>query len=127
MTSRASARRSFGSGVPATWACRAGLIAVFIVAGPGAGWAQDAGFAEEAAQCERAVDDARSLLVQLPASDPSRRFAESDLLTAMTEMAAGEVDECPDLVARARTVIETRPYRLRPGERMHGYGPDSRN
>ena len=73
---------------------------------------------------DQACMSARSRAVALPVGDPSRRFAESDLATALTEMASGEVEECPELVERALHVIETRPYRLRPGEVMNGYGPD---
>ena len=69
------------------------------------------------------VAAARERAASLPHGDPSRRFAESDLTTALTEMASGEVEECPDLVERALHVIEARPYQLRPGEIMSGYGP----
>ena len=82
---------------------------------------------DEQAACIAAVATARREAAELPGEDPSRRFAEHDLDTALTEMNAGETEECPGLVEKARTTITTRPYRLRPGERLHGHGPEAQN
>ena len=123
MPARVTCHRGFGPGVPQRAAAWPAMVAalLFVVCAPMQGRADEA---EDAAACEQAVAQAVSLVAALPAEDPSRRFAEADLRTALTEMASGEVDECPELVARAKETIETRPYRLRAGERMDGYGPD---
>jgi len=89
----------------------------------GASSAARAGGAEQA--CQASVADLRVRAATLPQGDLSRRFAEHDLDTAMNEMAAGEVEDCPDLVNRARHTIDNRPYILRPGETLDGYGPDT--
>lgn len=81
---------------------------------------------EEEQACIAEVADLRVRAATLPQGDLSRRFAEHDLDTALREMAAGDVDECPVLIERARHTITTRPYILRPGETLDGYGPDTR-
>lgn len=80
--------------------------------------------AEDAAQaCIASVAAVRARAEMMPQGDLSRRFAENDLDTALTEMAAGDVDECHELVARAIHTIRARPYQLHPGEALDGYGP----
>lgn len=81
---------------------------------------------DEQQACIANVADLRKRAASLPTGDLSRRFAEHDLDTALSEMAAGDVDECPVLIERARHTIETRPYILRPGETLNGYGLDRR-
>lgn len=80
--------------------------------------------AEHPHTCAAAVMAMRVRAAALPAGDLSRRFAEADLANAMAELEAGDPDECEELVEHAGHVIETRPYVLRPGEVLHGYGPD---
>jgi len=101
--------------------------AVLMLAGPSrpAG-AQDAQGHIERQACVADVADTRARAAALPPGDLSRRFAEHYLDVAVAEMSAGEVDECPMLVERARHTIRTRPYILRPGETLDGYGPDTR-
>lgn len=96
------------------------VLAMFIAAGP-------ASVEDGPAACMAAVAEVRDQAAALPAGDPSRRFAEHDLDTALTEMNAGEVEECPGLVENARMTLLKRLYRLRPGERLRGYGPDSQD
>lgn len=82
--------------------------------------------AEDARQaCTANVAAVRARAEMMPQGDLSRRFAENDLDTALTELAAGEVDECHELVARAIRTISVRPYQLYPGEVLDGYGPDA--
>ena len=100
----------------------AGLLVAALSLGPPA-FAQPS--ADDEAACEADVAATRAEAAAFPAGDPSRRFAEHALATALTEMSAGEVDECPGLVEQARVILTTRPYVLRPGETLHGYGPDS--
>lgn len=80
---------------------------------------------DDAKACAEAVEHARLQAAALPANDLSRRFAEHDLRTALIELGAGDPDECAELVQRAVEVIATRPYVLRPGERLNGYGPEA--
>lgn len=80
--------------------------------------------AEHPHACAAAVTAMRVRAGALPAGDLSRRFAEADLANAMAELEAGDPNECEELVEHAGHVIETRPYVLRPGEVLHGYGPD---
>lgn len=82
--------------------------------------------ADDTQACIASVAAVRVRAESLPPGDLSRRFAENDLDTALTEMAAGDVDECHELVARAIHTISARPYRLHPGEVLDGYGPDTR-
>lgn len=77
----------------------------------------------DAATCSAAVAAMRLRAHALPTGDLSRRFAEHDLDTALTEFAAGDTDECEELVERAAETIATRRYVLRPGEVLDGYGP----
>ena len=79
---------------------------------------------KEEQACIASVADMRARVAALPAGDLSRRFAENDLDTALSELAAGDADECSKLIERAFHTISTRPYRLYPGETLHGYGPD---
>ena len=88
--------------------------------------AASASAADETQACIAHVADLRARAAALPEGDLSRRFAEHDLDTALSEMAAGDVDECPVLIERALRTISTRPYRLRPGENLDGFGPDTR-
>ncbi len=85
--------------------------AVLILLSTAPAWA---GLEEE--RCLEDVAATRELAATLPAQDISRRYAENQLDTAIIEMHAGEVDECPDIIARARRIIATRPYQSRPGE-----------
>lgn len=78
----------------------------------------------DAETCNAAVGAARVRAQALPKDDLSRRFAEHDLNTALTEFAAGDTDECEALVERADDTIATHRYVLRPGEVLDGYGPD---
>ena len=82
--------------------------------------------ADDTQACIVSVAAVRVRAESLPPGDLSRRFAENDLDTALTEMAAGDVDECHELVERAIHTISVRPYRLHPGEVLDGYGPDTR-
>ena len=75
--------------------------------------------------CMASVAAVRARAETMPQGDLSRRFAENDLDTALSEMAAGDVDECHELVARATRTIRVRPYQLHPGEVLDGYGPGS--
>ena len=75
--------------------------------------------------CVASIAALRARAETMPQGDLSRRFAENDLDTALTEMAAGDADECHELVARATRTIRVRPYQLYPGEVLHGYGPGS--
>ena len=79
---------------------------------------------EEAEACRRTVAALRVRAAALPAEDLSRRFAERDLETALLELAAGDGEDCEMAAARAEHTIRTRPYVLRPGEVLDGYGPD---
>ena len=99
----------------------AALLLALMLAGPALAHGSED---EEEEACRRGAEAVMTLAGALPAGDPSRRFAEADANTALTEMGAGEVDECPELLARAHEVLETRPYRLRPGERMMDYRPE---
>ncbi len=83
-------------------------------------WAKD-----DQKACMASVAAVRARAGAMPHGDLSRRFAENDLDAALAEMAAGDVDECHELVARAIRTIRVRPYRLRPGEVLDGYGPNS--
>ncbi len=74
--------------------------------------------ASEEGQCISAIAETRVLAAAMPADDLSRRFAEHELDTARIEMDSGEVDDCPDFIERARHIIATRPYVLRPGEAL---------
>jgi hypothetical protein len=80
--------------------------------------------AENPHPCAAAVAAMRVRAAELPAGDLSRRFAETELASAMAELEAGDPDECEEMVERAGHIVETRPYALRPGEMLHGYGPD---
>ncbi len=73
--------------------------------------------------CVASVAAVRARAEAMPQGDLSRRFAENDLDTALAEMAAGDVDECRELVARAIHTIRVRPYQLHPGEVLDGHGP----
>ncbi len=77
------------------------------------------------AECVIAVEGMRHRAASLPSHDLSRRFAETALHTALMEMEAGDPDECEEMVAHAAEIIETRPYVLKPGEALNGYGPDA--
>ena len=94
--------------------------AVFVL-----GAAVSPGFADEEAEaCRKTVAELRVLAAALPTDDLSRRFAERDLETALLELAAGDGEDCEMAAARAAHTIRTRPYVLRPGEVLDGYGPD---
>lgn len=80
---------------------------------------------DEQQACLASVAAVRERAATLPAGDLSRRFAENALDTALTEMAAGDTDECQAFVERAIHTISVRPYQLRPGEILDGYGPDT--
>lgn len=80
--------------------------------------------AAELAECMAGVARLAAMAATLPAGDLSRRFAENELRTAVTEAEAGDVDECPALLESAERTLADRPYNLRPGERLRGYGPD---
>ena len=83
------------------------------------------GFADEDAEaCRKTVAELRVRAAALPADDLSRRFAERDLDTALLELAAGDGEDCEMAAARAEHAIENRPYVLRAGEVLKGYGPD---
>ncbi len=83
------------------------------------------GFANEDAEaCRTTVAQLRERAAALPVDDLSRRFAERDLDTALLELAAGDGEDCELAAARAAHAIEARPYLLRPGEVLNGYGPD---
>ena len=80
---------------------------------------------DEERACLAAVAAMRERAATLPTGDLSRRFAENDLDTALMEMEAGDVDECPGRVERALHTLTKHPYKLRPGEILNGYGPDT--
>lgn len=82
------------------------------------------GQAEEPHACVAAVAAMRIRAAALPDNDLSRRFAETDLRAALDELGAGDPEECEELVEHAGHIIATRPYALRPGEALDGYGPD---
>ena len=79
---------------------------------------------EDTEACRGAVAKLRVRAAALPPDDLSRRFAERDLDTALLELAAGDDEDCELAAARAAHAIEARPYLLRPGEVLNGYGPD---
>lgn len=81
--------------------------------------------ADEEEQCRAAIAVARDLAASMPSGDLSRRFAEHELDTAGLEMESGEVDDCPESVSRARHIIATRPYVLRPGEVLGVPAPET--
>lgn len=80
--------------------------------------------ADDAQACAGTVAALRLRAAALPASDLSRRVAERELDQAMLELAAGDAEDCEMIAARAGHTIEARPYVLRPGEILDGYGPD---
>lgn len=83
-------------------------------------------FAEgDGPRCIAAVEHVRVQAAALPIGDLSRRFAEHELDSALIELGAGDVDECIEFVQRATEIVATRPYVLRPGERLNGYGPEA--
>jgi hypothetical protein len=88
---------------------------LLLLAGPA--WA---GPEEQACLAELAA--ARTYAATLPVGDLSRRFAETALNTAETELNAGEVEDCAPAIAHARWVVRTRPYVLRPGETLGASG-----
>jgi hypothetical protein len=95
----------------------AALLMVAAVAG--------SAFADEDAEaCRKTVAELRVRAAALPADDLSRRFAERDLDSALLELAAGDGEDCELAADRAAHAIEARPYVLRPGEVLKGYGPD---
>ena len=79
---------------------------------------------EDAETCRKTVAELRVRAAALPADDLSRRFAERDLDSALLELAAGDGEDCEMAAARAEHAIENRPYVLRAGEVLKGYGPD---
>lgn len=81
-------------------------------------WAGPAWAGPEEQACLDDLAAARAYAATLPAGDLSRRFAETALNTAETELNAGEVEECDPAVVQARWIIRTRPYVLRPGETL---------
>ena len=96
------------------------IVASFLVATASAALA---GPEEDA--CVAKIEAARSFTATLPAGDLSRRYADNQLDTALTEMASGEVDDCDEYVERARYIVEKRPYVLRPGERLDVRAPET--
>lgn len=101
------------------------LSALLLACLAGPALAHDA-YDEEAelAECVAGVARLREQASALPADDLSRRFAETDLRNALTEAEAGDVDECPILLDRVEQTLRNRPFNLRPGETLRGYGPD---
>lgn len=95
------------------------LGAAMLAAVAHSAWAKD-----DRQACMASVAAARARAQTMPQGDLSRRFAENHLDTALAEIAAGDVDECHELVARAIRTIRVRPYQLYPGEVLNGYGPD---
>ena len=83
------------------------------------------GFADKDPRaCQAMIAQSRLHAAALPADDLSRRFAERELDSAALELAAGDLDDCEMMAKRAKRTIQTRPYALRPGEALNGYGPD---
>ncbi len=102
------------------------LIAALLAAPLGSARAEADIAADTAADaCRVTVADLRVRAAFLPANDLSRYVAERELESALRELIAGDVDDCEGMAEHAAQVIETRPYVLRPGEVLDGYGPDA--
>jgi hypothetical protein len=76
------------------------------------------------ADCEAAVEQARTLAAALPADDLSRYFAERDLQQAMVEAGNGEFDDCLEMAERATDEVREHRHALRPGETLKVLRPD---
>jgi len=68
--------------------------------------------------CLAEVAKARALAEALPAGDPSRIFALSDLRQALVEDGNGEFDDCVELAERATVEVIEHRHVLRPGETL---------
>ena len=82
--------------------------------------ADEASQAEEPTHevCLAEVAKARALAEALPAGDPSRIFALSDLRQALVEDGNGEFDDCVELAERATIEVNEHRHVLRPGETL---------
>lgn len=98
------------------------LAAILLLTGPALAGPALAGEEEDA--CRAAIAEVRVFAETLPGDDLSRRYAEVELETARIEMENNEAEDCPDFVENARRILETRPYRLRPGEILPTRGRD---
>jgi hypothetical protein len=74
--------------------------------------------------CMDGLEEARKLATALPADDPSRYFAERNLLQAKSEADNGEYDECAEWIAQATDEIKEHRHTLAPGEKLKVLRPD---
>lgn len=65
--------------------------------------------------CDSAVSASRTLAATLPASDMSRKFAESYLMQALVEAGNGEFDDCLEFARRATVEVREHRHGQRPG------------
>ena len=72
----------------------------------------------DAADCTAALVAVQPLIDALPASDLSRRMAESHVVQARVEAGNREFDECVEMAERARLEVMEHRHVLLPGESL---------
>lgn len=76
--------------------------------------------------CEASIAEAQKQTATLPPANPSRYFAERDLLQARSEAGNSEFDDCLEWADRATREVKEQHHRLPPGVTLKVLRADER-